>query len=76
MRHYIPLQSRDGWSVCYFNHRREFVAVMECATLEAAYIEAVNLTVQALTEAARILEAAPAAQSVAMGGNRYMRSYA
>lgn len=76
MRHYIPLQTEQGWAVCYLNHRREFLAVMECATLEAAYVEAVNLTMQALTEAARILEAAPGAGSVTNGGNRYLRRYA
>jgi hypothetical protein len=75
MRHYVPLQTKDGWAVCYFNHRREFVSVMECATLETAYIESVNLTIQALEEAARILEAAPKAKSVYHGGNRYLRGH-
>lgn len=75
MRHYVPLQTRDGWAVCYFNHRREFVSVMECATLESAYIESVNLTMQALEEAARILEAQPKARTVYTGGNRYLRGH-
>jgi hypothetical protein len=75
MRHYIPLQTRDGWAVCYLNHRREFVSVMECATLEAAYIESVNHTIAALEEAARVLEAAPKAKSVYQAGNRFVRGH-
>lgn len=72
MRHYIPIQSRDGWSVCYFNHRCELVAVMECATLEAAYAECVALTAQAMRGAAAILDAAPKAHTIYHGGNRYL----
>lgn len=75
MRHYIPLQTKDGWAVCYFNHRREFVSVMECGTLESAYVECVNLTTQAHAEAARILDAAPQARTVHLGGNRYLRGH-
>lgn len=76
MRHYIPLQTRDGWAVCYRNHRREFFSVMECATLEAAYAESVALTAQAMREAAAILDAAPKARTIYHGGNRYLRAVA
>ena len=76
MRHYVPLQTADGWAVCYFNHRREFVSVMECATLESAYAECVALTAQAMREAAAIMDAAPKARTVYHGGNRYLRAFA
>ena len=75
MRHYIPLQTATGWAVAYGNHLGEFVAVMECPTLEAAYREACDLSAQAMREAARMLEAAPMAASVAHKGNSYMRRF-
>lgn len=78
MRHYIPMQSQDGaaWLVCYGNHRGEFVAVMECNTIEAAYRESAAMTAAAFTEGARLLAAQPGAASVATGGNRYLRAAA
>lgn len=51
MRHYIPLETKTGWAVAYQNHRGEFVAVMECPTLETAYAEARAMTFQFTKEA-------------------------
>lgn len=70
MRHYIPLQTATGWAVAYQNHRGEFVAVLECPTLESAYSEAVEMTTRANHQAAQIIAAHPDT------GNRYLRRYA
>jgi hypothetical protein len=51
MRHYIPLQSVGGWAVAYQNHRGEFVAVMDCKSLETAYNEAAAMTLAAIKKA-------------------------
>lgn len=51
MRHFVPLQTEHGWAVAYQNHRGEFVAVLECGTLEAAYREAADMTIDATKRA-------------------------
>lgn len=55
MRHYIPLQTATGWAVAYGNHRGEFVAVLECPTLESAYSESRAMSDAARAEAERVL---------------------
>jgi len=74
MRYYVPLQTADGWAVCYCNHRNEFQSIMECRTLQSAYIECVNLTSAALLEATAILGASPKARTVHNRGSRYVRA--
>lgn len=71
MRHYVPLQLDNGlWGVCYQTHRRDFVAVMECPSLEAAYAEASAMT---LDETKRgIAQGVPVTPAQ---GNRYLRKY-
>jgi len=69
MTHYIPLQTATGWAVAYGNHRGEFVAVMECQTLEGAYSEARQMTISAYRE----YDARPGVTVNA--GNRYMRRF-
>lgn len=59
MKHYIPLQSEDGrWMVAYENHRGEFVAVMDCGSLSAAYREAAAMTAKAWGEHVQVMGAA------------------
>lgn len=71
MRHYIPLQDdKGGWHVAYGNHRGEFIAVMECATLEAAYLESEAMTLDATKRA--ICETPRDTTT----GNRYLRKFA
>lgn len=73
MRHYIPLQTSSGWAVVYGNHRGEFIAVMDCNTLQAAYNEAAAMTLDATK---RALCDTPPENKTAHIGNRYLRSYA
>lgn len=70
MRHYIPLQTKTGWAVAYGNHRGEFIAVMDCNSLEAAYMESEAMTLDATK---RALCDTPAEATT---GNRYMRKFA
>lgn len=78
MTHYVPLQLDNGlWGVCYQTHRRDFVAVMECPSLEAAYHEAAAMTLEATK---RALCGTPhdennANRYVGNFGNRYLRKY-
>lgn len=71
MKHYVPLQLDNGaWGVCYGNHRGEFIAVMECPSLQVAYSEAREMT---LDETKRgIAQGVPVEPS---GGNRYLRRF-
>lgn len=71
MTHYIPLQDAKGaWHVAYGNHRGEFIAVMECASLEAAYDESQAMTLKA-TKAAICDTPTETNQ-----GNRFLRRFA
>lgn len=72
MRHYTTLQTDTGWGVCYQNHRGEFIVVMECRTLEAAYREAAQATLDATKRA--ICGTLP--ERDVQEGNRYLRAYA
>lgn len=72
MRHYVPLQDNKGnWTVAYGNHRGEFIAVMECPSLEVAYNESEAMTLDA-TKAAICGTGA----NVIPSGNRYLRKFA
>lgn len=71
MRHYTTMQAAQGWAVVYRNHRGEYISIMECATLDAAYSEAAALTLDATKRALCGAEPAPAAHQ----GNRYLRCY-
>lgn len=71
MTHFVPLQSDKGWVVAYGNHRGEFIAVMDCNTLEAAYQEAAAMTLDALK---RALCDTP--KETTNQGNRFLRRYA
>lgn len=72
MKHYIPLQLDNGaWGVCYGNHRGEFIAVMECGSLEAAYHESEAMTLDATK---RAICGTP--NETTNQGNRYLRRFA
>lgn len=72
MKHYIPLQdSRGVWCVAYGNHRGEFISVMECGSLEAAYHEAEAMTLDATKRAI-----CDTPKESTNQGNRYLRRYA
>jgi hypothetical protein len=72
MRHFIPLQdNKGGWHVAYGNHRGEFIAVMECPTLEAAYHESAAMTLDDTKQAICENRATPTQQ-----GNRFLRRFA
>lgn len=65
------MQMESGaWGVCYRNHRGEFIAIMECLSLQAAYAEAAAATLEATKRA--ICGTLPERQD----GNRYLRAYA
>lgn len=51
MTHYLIWPSHTGVAVCYLNHRGELVAVMDCATVEAAAREAAEMTARAFAQA-------------------------
>lgn len=71
MRHFIPLQAANGtWHVAYGNHRGEFIAVMECGSLEAAYNESEAMTLDANK---RAICGTPIETNQ---GNRYLRRFA
>lgn len=73
MRHYIPLQDNRGtWCVAYGNHRGEFISVMECGSLEAAYQESKDMTLEDTKTA--ICENRFSENG--NRGNRYLRKYA
>jgi hypothetical protein len=73
MRHYIPLQAANGaWHVAYGNHRGEFIAVMECASLEAAYLESKAMTLEDTKTAICENRCSDNGER----GNRYLRKYA
>lgn len=73
MRHFIPLQdNRGAWCVAYGNHRGEFISVMECGSLEAAYNESQAMTLDATK---RALCDTPK-ESNTNQGNRFMRRFA
>lgn len=72
MRHFIPLQDdKGGWHVAYGNHRGEFIAVMECQSLEVAYHEAEAMTLDATK---RALCGTPT--ETTNQGNRFLRRFA
>lgn len=70
MRHYIPLETKTGWAVAYRNHRGEYIPVMECLSLDAAYAESASATLEATKRA--ICGTLPERQD----GNRYLRAFA
>jgi hypothetical protein len=73
MRHFIPLQdNKGGWHVAYGNHRGEFIAVMECGSLQAAYQESKAMTLEDTKTA--ICE--DRFSDNGQRGNRYLRKYA
>lgn len=79
MRHYIPLQATNGaWLVAYGNHRGEFIGVMECGSLEAAYKESEAMTLEATKRAlCGLADPEPRNYSALDNqGNRYLRRYA
>jgi hypothetical protein len=72
MKHYIPLQDANGaWHVAYGNHRGEFIAVMECGSLEAAYHESEAMTLDATK---RAICGTP--NETTHQGNRFLRRFA
>lgn len=70
MKHFIPLSTANGWVVAYGNHRGEFIAVMECNSLETAYAESEAMTLDATKRA--ICETTNETNQ----GNRYLRRFA
>lgn len=70
MRHYIPLETKTGWAVAYQNHRGEYIPVMECLSLDAAYREAAAMTLEATKRAICGTLQEP------QQGNRYLRAFA
>lgn len=70
MRHFIPLSTDKGWVVAYGNHRGEFIAVMDCNTLEAAYREAAAMTLDDTKQAICENRLTDTNQ-----GNRYLRRF-
>ncbi len=62
MRHYVPVPTDTGFAVAYCSTRGDFVAVMECATYQAAYEQSRDLTREELLGTMQAVQAAPQRQ--------------